>query len=304
MHIAQVSAWGESPKYTQVADLPEPKADEVRIKVEAAGAHRVVRARAAGKHYSAKSLPHVPGIDGVGKTTDGQQVYFSLFSTGEIGSLSEYVNVPKSSVHALQGDVNAAQIAGMVNPASSSWLAFKSRVNPLPANFSVLVIGATTASGRLAVSLAKALGAKRIIGAARNQKALDELALDQTILLADGDTDFSKVGDVDVVLDYIYGPVAEKFFASLNSEVPVQYVQIGTLGGLDIKLPGDLLRSKNLTLRGSGPGAWSFKESAESLPELLKVLGNVNTGNIKTVPLKDIESEWEKEGSDRLVFIP
>ncbi|HEY3839579.1 MAG TPA: hypothetical protein VGL72_23575 [Bryobacteraceae bacterium] len=42
----------------------------------AAGIHPLVRAVAAGKHYSAKgSWPMIPGVDAVARTADGALVY-------------------------------------------------------------------------------------------------------------------------------------------------------------------------------------------------------------------------------------
>lgn len=60
--------------------------------------------------------------------------------------------------------------------------------------------------------MAKTLGAGRIIGIARGEKALAEVSgLHERILLDGKDptkTDFSKLGDhVDVILDYVYGPI-------------------------------------------------------------------------------------------------
>ncbi len=253
MRQAQVTEWGQPPKIVEAPEPPAPGPDEVRVKVHATGLHRVVQSRAAGKHYSSGSLPHVPGIDGVGTTDDGQTVYFTSFG---VGAMSEYVNMSKRSVMPLPEGVDPVQAAGIVNPAMSSWAALKLRTTNLPKDFSVLILGATSASGRVAVYLARALGAKRVIAAARNQAALDTLGADETIILADEaeKTDYSSVGDVDVILDYVFNSSqTNEMFKSLKANKPVDYVQIGGLSGqLEITIPGAILRSKNLTIRGSG----------------------------------------------------
>ncbi|MEX0633973.1 hypothetical protein M8494_26315 [Serratia ureilytica] len=52
--------------------------NEVPIDVLAAGIKQLDRA-VAGTHYSSpKQLPIVPGTDGVGRTADGQRVYFAF----------------------------------------------------------------------------------------------------------------------------------------------------------------------------------------------------------------------------------
>ena len=158
----------------------------------------------------------------------------------------------------------------------------------------------------MAIPLTRALGAKRIIGAARNQATLDTLGLDETIKIEDDveKTDLSSLGDVDVVLDYIYGMITVHVFNSLKTTNPVQYVHIGSLSQLEINLPGAILRSKNLTIRGSGPGAWSMQEIGEYLPDMLEALRGVPEQPVKAVKLADVESQWSNEGSERVVFVP
>ena len=303
MHQAQVNNWGDSPQYVEVSELELPKPDEIRLKVDAVGLHRVVRSRAAGKHYSSAALPHVPGVDGTGTTEDGRKVYFFSFA---VGGMAEHVNMPKNSIIPLPEGVNPLQTAGIVNPAMSSWMAFKSRTSNLPKEFTVLKVGATSASGRVAIPLASSLGAERVIGVARNQAALDTLDLDDSIIIEDEieKTDFSSLGDVDVILDYVYGPLTEHLFKSLKTTKPVEYVHIGALASMTINLPGDVLRSKNLTIRGSGPGAWSFKEVVDAIPDILAALKQVPEQPIKVVKLADVEKEWKSSGSERVVFVP
>lgn len=303
MHQAQVTEWGQSPKYVEVPDLPPPGQDEIRLKIIATGLHRVVRSRAAGSHYSSGSLPHVPGIDGIGQTEDGQKVYFFSFS---VGAMSEYINISKKNTRPLPEGIDPIQAAGLVNPAMSSFMALKTRTTNLPKDFSVLILGATSASGKVAIHLARSLGAKRVVGAARNTAALDDLNLDESIVISEevNKTDFSTLGNLDVVLDYVYGPLAEHLLNSLNTPNPVQYVHIGGLSGQELNLPGAVLRSKNLTIRGSGPGAWSLREVGAVMPELLASLKEVPEEPIKTAKLADVESEWKYAGGERLVFVP
>lgn len=303
MHQAQIANWGEAPKYVEVADPAAPGSDEIRLKVLAAGLHRVVLSRASGQHYTSTALPHVPGIDGVGEKEDGTKVYFSSFDTG---SFSEYVNMDKRRAIPLPEGMDPTQAAGITNPAMSSWMALKTRVTNLPEGFSVLILGATSASGRVAIHLARALGAKRVVGAARNQKALDALDLDGTIVITEdpSKTDFTTLEPVDVVLDYVYGPLTLNLFNSLKPNQPVQYVQVGGLGGIEMDLPSAVLRSKNLTIRGSGPGAWSMMEVARAMPEMLNAMTSVPKQPVKVVKMEDVEKEWSASASERLVFVP
>src|SRR5699024_1417307 len=68
-------------------------------------------------------------------------------------------------------DVTAAAIA---NPGMSSWAALTARA-ALQAGETVLVNGATGASGRLAVQIARHLGAGKIVVTGRNSEILKRL---------------------------------------------------------------------------------------------------------------------------------
>ncbi|CAK4031145.1 quinone oxidoreductase [Lecanosticta acicola] len=301
MHQAQITSWGNPPTYIEVPDLPPPNLEEVRIKVEAVGIHRVVRSRASGQHYSSGELPHIPGIDGVGTTDSGQKVYFMTMGKGV---LSEFINMPKHSVFPLPEDSDPVKIAAAINPAMSSWMAFKGRTTNLPEDFTCLILGATSASGRVAIALARTLGAKKVIGAARNKTTLDTLGLDESIIIQEEveQTDFSNLDDVDVVLDYVYGPLVLHLLKSMNTAKSVQYVHIGALSIPEITIPGQVLRAKDVTIRGSGPGSWSIKEFAKTVPQLLDAVRDMPSQPVKTAKFADVEKAWEYDGPERLVL--
>lgn len=308
MHAAIVSTYGKPPVYTAVPDLPAPTPSQLQLKVLATGLHNIVRSKASGKHYSSGPLPQIPGIDGIGATSDGARYYFNAFRTG--GSFASHINIESNNAVPLPSKLDAIQAAALVNPATSSWMAMKARTADLPPDFTVLILGATSASGRLAIPLARANGAKHVIGAARNASTLSTLGLDGSLVVADdaGSTDFSSLKgvEIDIVLDYINGPLPTALLSSHKQARPLQYVHIGTLSGQDMALPGAVLRSSNLTIRGSGPGAWSLAQAVEELPSMLEALGGVEEQKVKVLKLEDVETEWEKkvEGEGRVVFVP
>ena len=276
MHGARVDQWGQLPRYVDLPypETPAAEADHVQIKVLAAGLHRFVRSRAAGRHYSVKNLPHIPGTDGVGTTPDGQKVFFLSMGPATGGSFVDYINVPKRDVIPLPVGADPVQIAALVNPGISSWMALRDRCENLPQNFSVLILGATSKSGQLATAVARHLGAKRIVGVARNEETMKSLGFDEAIVLKDPveQTDYSQLGHVDVILDYLYGEPAVHLLKSLKSEGKVQYVHIGGLAGTDMTLPGEVLRSKDLVIRGAGAGAFNPRDVPKKLPSFLEAL--------------------------------
>ncbi|KAK8859052.1 alcohol dehydrogenase protein [Apiospora arundinis] len=312
MHAAQVQSWSEAPRYLSVAAPPAPTADEIQLRVLAAGAHNVVRSRATGTHYSAKTLPHTPGMDCVARDEATGQLYYITSLGDTFGTFVEYINVPKAGgkgvlVVPLPEGADPVAVAGSVNPAFSSWMAIAARTNDLPQDWTCLILGATSASGRLAVHTAKALGAKRVVGAARSEETLKSVpGLDDYVLFdaAEKDPQLLNAVEADVVLDYVYGDVAERFFANFKTRKPVQYVQIGVLSRRDgIALPSGILRSTDLTIRGAGGGSWSMGQLMKELPVLVPQLVAWPALSTTKVELKDIEKTWEDKSLEgRVVY--
>ncbi|KAL9592101.1 MAG: hypothetical protein Q9179_007057 [Wetmoreana sp. 5 TL-2023] len=311
MHAALVVDGSKPPKFASVPKpaQPEPSSETVQLKVLATGLHRLVRSRASGQHYTSSSIPNIPGVDGVGETPDGHKVFFLCVKEG--GSFAEYISVPHRNVTPLPSGLDPVKAAGLVNPALSSWMALTARCENLPKDFSTLIVGATSASGRLAISLARSLGSKRVVGCARNESVLKSMELDDYIVLQDpaAATDFSKLGHVDVILDYVYGPVAVHLLKSLQPTSRVQYVHIGSLAAdtnpsaLEISIPGSILRGKDLTIRGSGLGAWDLRKVGTEVDGLLQSLVTAKEEKINVKRLDEIETAWNEVG-DRLVFVP
>lgn len=309
MKQAQVAAWGESPKSVEAPTPALPSADsgQVQVKVLAAGLHNLVRGRASGNHYSAKVLPHIPGADGVGTTLDGKLVCFSTITpTG--GSFTEVINVPVASTTPVQDGADPIQVAGLINPVMASWMALHARTANLPTGFTAVIVGATGVSGTAAVSVARVFGAGKVVGVARSAAKMGGLGLDATVELQDDatKTDYTAALDADVILDFLYGPPMLALFQALKPQKPVQYVQIGTVVEQKMDFPGDVLRSKDITIRGAGPGAWKMQDFAEQCPAIIEAIasGKIKPHKFQEVKLEDIETAWAQKGGDRIVVIP
>jgi NADPH-dependent curcumin reductase CurA len=97
-------------------------------------------------------------------------------------------------------------------------------------------------AGQMAVQIAKFLGAGHVVGAGRNPDRLSALAglgADATVSLT-GEPDQiahalgSAAADVDVVIDYLWGPVTERAItavvkARVESSQPLWWIQRGQL---------------------------------------------------------------------------
>lgn len=316
MKAAIVVEAGKTPIY---GDFPEPvpARGEVLVTVSAAALSKVVKSRASGTHYSSSGeLPFVVGIDGVGRLDDGRRLYFAL-PDAPLGSMSEKTVVRSSQCVFLPDDLDDVTAAAIANPGMSSWAALKERAG-LAAGETVLVNGATGTAGRLAVQIAKHMGARKVVATGRNAQALEALSAlgaDVTIPIGDvGDAyedalkeQFSGDG-IDVVLDYLWGQSAERIiFAGAKAGrdgVPIRFVHIGSVSASDITLPSAALRSSTITLMGSGIGSISVDRIVKSIDDLMKA--TVPGGfaiETETFPLSEVANVWVAADSmPRTVF--
>jgi NADPH:quinone reductase-like Zn-dependent oxidoreductase len=295
---AVVSSFDHPPRYESF-DLPSPSTDdEVVLDVLAVGLHPRVRTGASGKHYtSTGKLPMVPGVDGVGRLPDGKLVYF-VADDELTGPMATRTVVDARRCIPLPDGVDVVKIAAAMNPAMSSWVALRRRV-PIKPGQSVLVLGATGNAGRMAVQVAKRLGAGRVVGAGRDLTRLallPGLGADAAVELDSGLAE--AAAEVDLVIDYLWGrPAASAIMALLTARSDrgreLNWIQIGAMAGPTIELPSVALRSANFRLQGNGQGAVSARAYLEELPSLAD---EINGGGIavtaRALPLADVESIW------------
>lgn len=249
MKAAVVSAFDTPPRY-QDFPTPEPNNEhEIVVEVLASGLHPRVRSQADGSHYtSTGALPLVPGIDGVGRDADGVRRFFILPDT-PMGAMAERTVIDKRRSFVLPPDCDPVAVAAGINPAMSSWVALRRRID-FPSGAEVLVLGATGNAGRMAVQVAKRLGAGRVVAAGRNPGRLAELpalGADRTVLL-DGDALGSAAAGVDVVIDYLWGEPAAAAMVALVTDRrdrghPLAWVQIGSVAGRTAPIPSAALRA-------------------------------------------------------------
>jgi NADPH:quinone reductase-like Zn-dependent oxidoreductase len=316
MKAALVQSAGQSPVY---ADFPRPvsSAEDKLIKVSAAALSPVTKSRASGRHYSSSSqFPFVAGVDGVGQLEDGTWVYFALPEEPH-GGMAEFTLVSADRCVALPEGLDYVTAAAIANPGMSSWAAYKERAK-LKAGETVLINGATGTAGRLAVQIAKHLGAKKVIATGRNPESLRTLAslgADVTIPLVEDKAAMEGrfreefASGIDVVIDYLWGKSAEALLAArakVGGRVgPTRYVEVGAGGGAEISLPGAVLRSSAIELMGSGIGSVPSDRLVACISELLRatIPGGFKIA-IKTVPLSEVETAWSPDDSAaRTVFI-
>src|SRR5215813_12484997 len=172
MHAAVLHTIGAAPRYEE---FPEPvirdKDDEAIVHVRAASLKPVDKQLAGGSHYaSRRELPCVCGSDGVGHLDDGKRVFFGGPRPPH-GAMAQRTVVPLAFTFPVPENVSDETAAALPNPGISAWLSLSYRAK-LVQGENVLILGATGVTGKLAIKIARLLGAARVVAAGRNQQAL------------------------------------------------------------------------------------------------------------------------------------
>jgi NADPH:quinone reductase-like Zn-dependent oxidoreductase len=259
----------------------------------------------------------IPGVDGVGRLPDGRLVYFTAIDDAW-GTMAEQALIDVRRMVPLPENADVARVAAAMNPAMSSWVALRQRVQ-FQAGQDVLVLGATGNAGQLAVQIARLFGADRIIAAGRNAGRLAMLpaaGATRTVSL-DGDPEVvarelgQTASEVDVVIDYLWGePATAAMTAIITARAdrakPPTWIEIGSIAGPAAQVPSAALRAARLTIVGSGQGSVSAREYLAELPALAEAItaGALNA-EARVMPLADVESAWAVTGTtQRIVLTP
>ena len=125
MKAAVVTTPGQPPEYIDFQD-PVAADGETLIQVKAAPLSPIVKALAAGRHYSsAATAGFVPGVDGVGVDPDGRRVYF-LFPKAPFGSMGERALAPAGMLVPAPDALSDVQAAGIAT-GGLAWGAISTR---------------------------------------------------------------------------------------------------------------------------------------------------------------------------------
>jgi NADPH:quinone reductase-like Zn-dependent oxidoreductase len=226
--------------------------------------------------------------------------------------MAERTVVPSAQIVAIPDDLDDVTAAAIANPGMSCWAGYTERAR-LRAGETVLVNGATGTAGRLAVQIAKHLGARKVIATGRDVGALNAVAAlgaDVTIPLtldeAALDERFREqfVDGVDVVIDYLWGMSAERLLSAGaragRPAVPIRFVQVGAVSGPNITLPGAVLRSSAIELMGSGIGSVAPERLVKAIGDLLRATVPAGLTIATTpMPLSAVETAWPSDDSTR-----
>ena len=258
------------------------------------------------------------GVDGVGVLEDGTRVFFGG-ARPPYGAMAETTVVARVRCSPIPDGLDNATTTAMPNPALSSWLPLVWRAKLAPGE-TVLILGATGIAGKLAIQIAKILGAGRVVAAGRNAQVLSTLTAlgaDALIHLEGSDEEVTQAfareaGDkgYDVILDYLWGRPTELLLAALTrpefSMRPAgpRLVPIGESAGSAISMRGEALRSAGLSILGGGFPPVNILREAFHQAMARAAAGELRI-QTERVPLADVEQAWQRAPhGPRLVLVP
>jgi len=320
MKAAIINQFGATPQYVDFAD-PIPGDGEILVDVKAVVLENFEKVVASGEHYSSKSMytqfPAIVGNRGIGITSDGKLVGFGMMrpphgAFAQKAVIKHFVPIPDG--------IDAAMAAAIPPSALTSYLPLKHTAK-IEKGETVLINGATGVSGRMAIQVAKLLGAGRVIGTGRNETSLKLLAsfgADAVIDLKQSDEALLEAFEkekgetgYDIVIDFLWGRPAEilmKSFIPKDMRLPskrIRYIPIGAKAGAGAYITGEMLRTSGLELSGMGKVTQEdIGVGCDLVWEWIKE-GKLHM-NIEEVSLADIEKAWLRNDLDgkRLVIIP
>ncbi|HEV8194027.1 MAG TPA: zinc-binding alcohol dehydrogenase family protein [Ktedonobacterales bacterium] len=279
---------------------------------------------ARGTHYANRQflpqLPAIVGSDGIGALDDGRLIGFGGMRP-PYGSMAELVAIPMKHQVPVPEGVDAVTAAAVPSSTLTSLFPLKWGVKLQP-DETVLINGATGFAGKLAVQVAKLLGAKRIVATGRNEEPLRQLpslGADAVINLRQSDTRLAtafkrEAGEsgYHVILDFLWGRPTELLVASLVPDElafarhNIRFVQIGEAAGPRISLPASALRTSGLEITGAGSGL-TLAAIAEGMSQVWEwIKAGKLRADIECAPLKDVERAWKQSDlhGKRVVILP
>ena len=285
----------------QDVDNPEPKDDELLLRVLAAGINFPDGLLVQGLYQARPETPFIPGMEfcgeviGTGQAVNGLKKGDRVISSSpEYGAFAERITVPAARVLKIPDTIEPAQASNLLVAHGTAHHALKQRAR-LQAGESLVVLGAAGGTGLAAVQIGKAMGAKVIAAASSDEKL--KLAADNG---ADATINYNEESLKDAIrqhtngngADVIYDPVGgEAFDSSVRAMTRYgRMLVIGFASGSIPKLPVNLVLVKEFSLVGVFWGTFTRKEPevfANNMKELIEwhQKGLVSVAIDRTFPL-------------------
>src|SRR5262245_30392028 len=219
MRAIQITEFG-GPEVLNLVELPDPTPGpgQVLVRVDRSGVNYADTHHAENSYLASATLPLVPGGEVVGRTADQRRV---VAIVGD-GGYAEWAVAHESVAFDVPDAVDDVTDLAMSVTGTTAWLLLRKSVHLEPGE-AVVVHAAAGGVGSLAVQLAKAWGAGRVIATAssegKRQLALDlgaDVAVDANAAnMTDALREANGGRRVDIVLDMTGGRITDESVAAL-----------------------------------------------------------------------------------------
>ena len=285
MKAIRIHKFGDTEEVLQYEDVPvpDPKAGEILIKVEAASLNRAdLSLRRGAYRISPDQLPVIPGrefagtVEKLGANVNDFKVGQRVIGYPSLGGYAERAVANSSEVRPVPEGVSSAQAAAVPTVFLTAWFGLLIDGN-LKSGEWLLVQGGSSGVGTAAIQIARRLGAKVITTTGSEEKArrLRQLGADVTIDVSQNDflPEVMRVTDnrgVDVVLEMIGGEVYQK---SLQALAPGgRLFSIGGAFGSIPDTPPNLTEGRKATRFSITNYLKAKPEDFKQLDEILKLV--------------------------------
>jgi putative PIG3 family NAD(P)H quinone oxidoreductase len=307
MKAIEVSEPGAA-RVLQVAQRPVPavRADEVLVRVCAAGVNRPDVMQRKGAYPPPPGVTDIPGLEvageivAVGADVRSRHIGERVCALLAGGGYAEYAAVPAVQCLPVPGSLTMREAAVLPETFFTVYLNVFERAALAPGE-SLLVHGGSSGIGTTAILLAKAHGSRVFVtaGTARKCDACLALGAEKAINYREQDfvAEIARVTQgrgVDVVLDMVGGPYVARDFSVAAVEGRIALIAL--LGGASAEIDLRTLLVKRLKLMGATLRPQSVATKGRLAEQLLaKVWPGFEAGRLRAPPIHAsfaLEEAW------------
>lgn len=290
--------------------IPAAKANELLIKVNAAGLNRADLLQRMGLYPPPADASPIMGLEvagevlAVGADVQGWKVGDRVCALTHGGGYADYTVAPATQCLPIPTDFSMAEAAALPEALFTVWHNIFQRAKWQP-DENILIHGGASGIGSLAVALCSALGGAVYTTAGSKEKcaALETIGATRAIDYKREDFEqvFTELGlknKIPVILDMVGGDFIQK---NINIAAPEgRLVSIAFIRGFKTEINFAPLLMKRLTLTGSTLRAQSFDQKAVMREEILtQIYPLLNSGRVKPIvdrvfPLEAVTQAQER----------
>jgi NADPH2:quinone reductase len=273
---------------------PSPAADEVLIKVAAAGLNRADLLQRLGLYPPPADASPIMGLEvagtvlALGEEVEGWSVGDRICALTHGGGYADHAVAPVGQCLPVPAGLDMAEAAALPEALLTVWHNIFQRASMQPGE-KVLIHGGASGIGTLGIQVASALGGEVYTTAGSDEKctALKQLGASaafnyKTTDFEDALTEAGLKDQINVILDMVGGDFIQK---NINVAAPEgRIVSIAFIRGFQAEINFAPLLMKRITLTGSTLRAQSFAQKAVMTREIREhIYPHLDSGRIKPV---------------------